>query len=60
MYVAKLRLPVCVLPLTPPGAPAVQVKMEINRLIEEHQKMPGNILRGLMERVIEWPKSKAS
>ena len=37
-----------------------QVKTEINRLIDEHQKLPGNIARGLMERVIEWPKSKAS
>ena len=38
----------------------LQVKVEINRLIEQHQKLPGNILRGVMERLIEWPKSKAS
>ncbi|XP_043232826.1 transmembrane protein 68-like isoform X3 [Amphibalanus amphitrite] len=45
---------------TTPEQLALKVQVEINRLIEEHQKLPGNILRGVLERIIEWPKSKAS
>jgi len=45
---------------TTPKQLTEKVAAEINRLIEQHQKQPGNILRGIMERVIEWPKSHAS